>query len=375
MCGHLDSRSSQADCSDGQPGRTSDVISGDLRPFEQQLANDWPVAIWQNLHIVLAVSGGADSVALLRAILAIKRASGGTGQVYVGHYDHGLRGDAGHADADWVVKTCKRLIVPVDVERADVRARAADLGDGIEAAARMARYDFLLRVAEKVGARFVVTAHTADDQAETVLHRILRGTGLAGLAGIPISRALSKCVTLIRPLLAVSRGDVFEYLEGLGQGFRQDSSNLERVYTRNWIRHEILPAIREHLNSDVDRALIRLAGHAAETQAFMEEMATSIMRESTVFQREPTVLSDGDVHGCTREIHINCRSLARQRQIIVREVCRAAWKEAGWPQQAMGAKEWGKLALLAAAGAGGSINLPSDIGARRQGEFLILARL
>lgn len=374
MRGNIDSRRSLADDSNGKRGRTSDIIRGDLRPFEQRLADDWPVANWQNLHIVLAVSGGADSIALLRAVSAIKKTSDGTGLVYVAHFDHGLRGDAGHADADWVAETCRRLNVPLDVERGDVRARAGDLGDGIEAAARTARYEFLLRVAERVGARFVVTAHTSDDQAETVLHRILRGTGLAGLAGIPVSRLLSNCVTLARPMLGLRRAQVIEYLEGLGQDYREDSSNSERVYARNWIRHEILPAIRQRLNSDVYRALIRLAEQAADAQSIIQEQVARVATECVTVEMAPQVRGNSDTSRCAHQIRLNCQLLAGYPEAVIREVCRAAWTEADWPQQSMGTHEWRKLALLVAEDGACAINLPGNVLARRINEQLILSR-
>src|SRR6476646_5281935 len=163
--------------------------------FEKQLALAWPCDQWQDAHVLLAVSGGADSVALLRAVLSLKDTCGGRGAVHVAHLNHALRGDAAAADQAWLDKLCRRLGVSLVVGRSDVRSRAAEQGDGLEAAAREARYEFLSSTAEQLGARFVATAHTADDQAETVLQRIVRGTGLAGLAGIPSSRRLSSSAT------------------------------------------------------------------------------------------------------------------------------------------------------------------------------------
>lgn len=345
-----------------------------LHPFERQVVGEWPVSNWQNLHVVLAVSGGADSMALLRAVLAIKAAAGGAARVVVGHFDHGLRGEASQADAEWLRDTCRRLEVPLEVGRSDVKARATEDGDGVEAAARAARHDFLLKMAERLGARFVVTAHTANDQAETVLHRIIRGTGLVGLAGIPAVRPLSNCVTLVRPMLAMDRAQVIEYLATIGQDFRADSSNVDLQHARNRLRHEILPAIRKKLNPEVDAALIRLAEQAAEMQAVMEELAVGMSRQCVRLEFASLSAIRGDASVQARQICLDCEKLARERPILIREVCRAAWREANWPQQAMGANEWQKLAMLVVGGEARCFHLPGGILARRQGGFVILVR-
>lgn len=350
------------------------VEAGALHSFERQLAAQWPVANWQNLHVVLAVSGGADSMALLRAILAVKAACGGVGAVHVGHFDHGLRRGASHADADWLRESCRRLEVPLEVGRSDVMLRAIEDGDGIEAAARNVRYEFLRRMAERLGARFVVTAHTANDQAETVLHRIIRGTGLAGLKGIPASRPLSKSVTLTRPMLAVNRAKVTEYLAEVGQEFRDDSSNANPQHTRNRLRNEILPTIRERLNPEVDAALIRLAEQAAEAQAIVEDLASRIATECVRLELDSLAATRDAARAAIRRIHIDCGMLAIHPMLLIREVCRVAWRESNWPQQAMGASEWHKLAWLVVKRGSDRFHLPAGVFAEREGSSVVLIR-
>ncbi|MEN6451126.1 MAG: tRNA lysidine(34) synthetase TilS, partial [Thermoguttaceae bacterium] len=214
--------------------------------MESKLYEAWPPAQWTELTVVVAVSGGCDSVALLRAMVALK--TGGAGRLIAAHLNHQLRPDA-HADERFVVELCGRLGVPCDVGRVDVGASARG-GEGVEAAARRARYRFLEETAGRRGARFVATAHTADDQAETVLHRIIRGTGLRGLAGMSRTRPLGHA-TLIRPLLGVRHAELLAYLESLGQPFREDSSNLDLHFTRNKIRRALLPRLEAGYNRDV----------------------------------------------------------------------------------------------------------------------------
>ena len=150
----------------------------------------------------------------------------------------------------FVVELCRRLSVTCEVGRVAVDRLAAESGDGIEAAARTARYHFLEQTAGRLGARFVATAHTADDQAETILHRIIRGTGIRGLSGMARARPLGHA-TLIRPLLGVRRAELQTYLDALGQPYRHDQSNADLRFTRNRIRHQTMPQLREQYNAGV----------------------------------------------------------------------------------------------------------------------------
>jgi tRNA(Ile)-lysidine synthase len=331
------------------------------QPVVRKLAAAWPTATWTDVHVLVAVSGGADSVALLRALLEAKRSTAGAGKLVVGHYDHGLRGRESEADAAWVAELCGELAVDCELGRHEL---ATDLAtpDGIEAAARTARYAFLRETAERLGARMVVTAHTADDQVETVLHHLLRGTGLAGLAGMPATRTMSPSVALLRPLLTVSRAEIEDYLASLGQTFRADATNSDVRLTRNRIRHELLPRLRADYNREVDTAILRAAQQAGEAQVIVESQADGLLE--SCLQR--------DTPG---QIVLDVSRLADVPSIVVREVCKAAWSRAGWPLQAMGFVQWQQLAeMLAARDAPPAINLPGNVRARVEGERLLLER-
>jgi len=253
-----------------------------LHPIEAKLAAAWPPQTWQDVTVLLAVSGGADSVALLRAMTALH--PGGEGRLAVAHFNHRLREDQSAADEAFVVDLCRQLGTPCEAGHGRPGELSGCGRDGLEAAARKARYEFLAATAARLGARYVVTAHTADDQAETILHRIIRGTGIGGLRGMARARLLRLpflerdqpeelseepvqwaefpspgTATLIRPLLEIRRGELVDYLDDLAQPYRSDASNADVRFTRNRIRHELLPRLAEQFNSAVVDALLRLA--------------------------------------------------------------------------------------------------------------------
>ncbi|HEY2759576.1 MAG TPA: tRNA lysidine(34) synthetase TilS, partial [Pirellulales bacterium] len=238
----------------------------------EQLGDGWPPAEWSEVGVLVAVSGGPDSVALLRALADLKQKVGGAGRLIVGHFNHQLRPEADD-DADFIADLAGRLELRIEQGRGEVRELSKLRGDGVEAAAREARYEFLLRAAEQCGSRYVVVGHTADDQVETVLFNFLRGTGLAGLGSIQRVRPLSAAVSLMRPMLGLRRIDLLAYLRSIGQPFRTDATNLGSDFMRSRLRNELLPMLREKYNPDVDGALLRLAKVAGDAQKLIERLA------------------------------------------------------------------------------------------------------
>ena len=229
--------------------------------------------------LVVAVSGGPDSMALLHALIHLR---GDLGlRLHGAHLDHGLRGAASEADARFVADTFRRLDIPLALEQADVRSFGRTRRVSEEQAAREVRYAFMGRVAAKQGAAAIALGHTADDQAETVLMHILRGSGLPGLRGMePASRRVldGQDVTLLRPLLAVSREETVGFCLAKGLEPRVDESNLSPELRRNWVRIRVLPLLRE-FNPAVKQALVRLSRSAAEHLAYVEDEVTSVWRE------------------------------------------------------------------------------------------------
>jgi len=206
--------------------------------------------------ILLAVSGGPDSVVLLDFFAGQARAH--RLKLHICHINHKLRGGFADADAAFVKKLGAEYKIGASILSADVKALAKKHGVSIEHAARNARYRLLSGTALKKGCRLVATAHHADDHAETILLNLLRGTEPKGLLGIPERRELCRKgrtkVDLIRPLLAVSRREIEAYLKANGLPSRKDHTNDDEYYTRNWIRKTLLPLmlrkqprLREHL--------------------------------------------------------------------------------------------------------------------------------
>jgi tRNA(Ile)-lysidine synthase len=224
-----------------------------------------------NATCLAAVSGGPDSVAMVVCLAEL--APEFNLELGVAHLDHGIR-EAAAADAEWVAELAERLQLPCFADRVDCPALKAAQKLTLEEAARRARYSFLERAGREWGATFVAAGHTADDQAETVLFRIIRGTGLSGLAGIPRSRPISDespHVQLVRPLLDCRREEVLTYLDSRGHDYLTDETNFDtRGQARARIRHELLPRLEAEHNPEIRSALVRLARRAGEVNELVQ---------------------------------------------------------------------------------------------------------
>jgi tRNA(Ile)-lysidine synthase len=258
-------------------------------------------------RVAVAVSGGADSVALA-LVLHELQAQGGPQVAGLIHLNHGLRG----ADADLDEAFCRalaaRLGVPIEVSRVDARAAARAHHCSIEVAARRARYTFFRAAAAALDATRVATGHTLDDQAETVLLRLLRGAGLRGAAGIPPRRAI-----FIRPLIDVRRAAVRGWLTTRGEPWRDDASNADATIPRNRIRHELLPVV-ERIAPGGIAALARFAGLAADDEAALEARAIEML--------PALVLSEEGTPEAGTSITLDARGLRDARPALARRVIR-----------------------------------------------------
>jgi tRNA(Ile)-lysidine synthase len=263
-------------------GRAPNRLSG----FAGALLREWKrLALPQmNERVVVAVSGGADSAALLLALDELLKSERLSLQLKVAHLDHGLRGEAGKEDARWVEALANALGVEIEVGRAFVKERAASAGDNLEQAARRARYQFLAGVAEEFVARLVLTGHTMDDQAETVLLRLLRGSGAEGLGGIEPVRplALESEIRLVRPLVGwARRAETEKYCLERGVEFRLDAMNEDERFARVRVRRRLLPLL-ESFNPRVVETLSRTAELLREDASVLKVAAQELLSRASV---------------------------------------------------------------------------------------------
>jgi len=224
--------------------------------------------------IVVAVSGGPDSVCLLH-ILYLLSSQWELG-LEVAHFEHGLRGRESRDDARFVEKLSNDFGLGFSIEHGNVSAFADREGIGIQEAARILRYDFLERVRADTESTYITTAHTADDQAEEVLLRLIRGAGLPGLSGIPWVRDNY----IVRPLLGVTRQQIMGHLKVHDIPFVIDQSNNSRAYLRNRIRKDLLPLLAEDFNPAIVRTVNRTAEMLAEDHQLLEKIAEKAYKDS-----------------------------------------------------------------------------------------------
>ena len=223
-------------------------------------------------RVLVALSGGRDSMALLTALeeLAPLRAL----TLSAAHYDHGLRGAESRRDRDFVQDWCRTRGIPLTVGAGDVAARARQARRGIEETARAMRYDFLRQAARAAGADRIATAHNADDDLETILLHLVRGAGLDGLTGIPPVRG-----DLIRPLLSQPRRDIDGYLARKGVPWVEDSTNAQTQYARNRLRREVLPVLRE-LNPNLAGTLSANLDHLRADRDYLYAQAAPVLAQA-----------------------------------------------------------------------------------------------
>ena len=241
-------------------------------------------------RVLAAVSGGADSNALLHLLVAARNTIGF--DLFVGHLNHQLRGESADMDEQFVRRTAQELSLPFHAEAVDVDADRRQRGGSLEEAARRVRYEFYERAVRHFGAGRIALGHHRGDQVETVLFNIIRGTGLHGLRGMPRARPLrvGGSVMIVRPLLSITKDELVAYLQSKGLGWREDHTNAAMIASRNVLRHRVIPEM-EQIHSGFAQHLLALADQAAEAEAIVDDRADRLL---AVAQRDQSSWSIED---------------------------------------------------------------------------------
>jgi tRNA(Ile)-lysidine synthase len=284
---------------------------------------------------IVAVSGGPDSVALAHICLELLR-EGKLPRLVLAHVNHLLRGAESDADEGFVQQlptlwqTADDVRLQCRTTRIDVAAIAEAEHANLESTARRERYGWLTQLARAEGAAWIATGHSADDQAETVLFRLLRGSGVLGLGGMSERRPLDAGVCLFRPLLTTRRQALLDYLQARQIPYRIDSSNRDPRFTRNRLRLELLPMLEANFNPAVVDVLSRLADQAQELSGDIAVQADKLRLEAELPRAGATLV-------------FSAAKLQEASANLLREMLRLVWQREGWPMGDMDFERWNWL--------------------------------
>ncbi len=317
-----------------------------IRHYEMLKPND---------RILVAVSGGPDSVFLLHALSRLKDKLR-LGEIAVCNLDHGIRGSESREDSLFVEELSRRLKLRYLHKRIDLKT-SRPKGLSTEEAARDERYAFFAEAAAEIGANVIATGHTLDDQAETIVMRLVKGASLKGIVGISPSRETDG-LRIVRPLLEIEKGDIKKYLESNGIPFRVDRTNLEPIYFRNVVRQDIIPFL-ERYNPRLKRALFNLAEHLREDFEFIRE--------------EKARVRCGMGSGTKGRVSVKLKDLAVQPRALQKEILRDMLERAGGEVKKLTFRHWKELEnFIKYKRKGNSMDLPGGVRIERTEDALIL---
>ena len=304
---------------------------------------------------MVALSGGPDSVCLLYILIKLREILGI--EIGAAHLNHMLRGEDALGDEEYVNKLCKDLNIPCYIKQVDINKYARENKLSSEMAGRSVRYDLFDEIISKYGFNKIATAHNANDQAETILFRLMRGTGLEGLGGIKVSRDNK----IIRPILCLSRNEVEDYIEKEGLNPRIDKTNFEKVYNRNKIRLDILPYIKKHFNADIVQTLNRMSTLLQKDNDYLERSAYKYYKKNCLKSKEHFILK---------------KELFNEEEAITSRVIRNALTEYSKSNYDFEMKHISEIIHLARKNSGKKIDLPNKIYAENiYGDIYIKKRI
>jgi len=290
--------------------------------------------------ILVALSGGPDSICLLNVLFELKEEL--NIEIGAAHLNHLLRGEDAFKDEEYVINTCNNMGIKCFIKRVDINSYAKEHKLSSEMAGRNVRYSFFDEIVEEQGFNKVATAHNANDQAETILFRLMRGTGLEGLGGIKAFRDNK----IIRPILCLSRGEVEKYIELKNLSPRIDKTNSERIYNRNKIRLDILPYMKENFNEDIIQTLNRMSLLLQKDNEFLENLSLSFYNKYCIQYNDYFIIK---------------KEIFKEEESIVNRVLRHTISKYSKSNYDFEMKHIYKISCLAKKNSGKSVDLPNGI--------------
>ena len=307
--------------------------------------------------VLAAVSAGLDSMVLLELLHRLSGPLEFT--LSVAHFDHGLRGEQGAQECELVRRKCEALALPFQSGSAGRSLLEASYGENIQKAARIARYAFLHDCARKTGCSRIATGHHRDDQAETVLMRLIKGSGLVGLAGIQPSSCSGR---LIRPLLAASRAELEEFAGENEIAWAEDPTNVTEKYLRNRLRHRLIPGIEKKYDPDFSENLVRLGEEAALFRRFLDDRTRELQQKGLAAVNEDAV-------------EIDCNGAAEQPLLLRRHLIRQAVFDLTRGELILSGRPLNAVERLVSCGLSGKrLDLPRGLTAYREFDLVRITR-
>ena len=307
-------------------------------------------------RVLVCVSGGPDSMALLHLLMGYSKEWGI--DLTVAHLDHMIRGGQSKKDADFVRNFCEKNRIDIICEKVDVKRHARSSKSSLEEVARDIRYGFYQTAAFKSKANKIATGHTLDDQAETVLMRLIKGAGSRGLSGMPYKRLLGN-IWVIRPLLDVRRRDIEIYLKKNRISSRADASNLQTKYLRNRIRHVLMPLLEKKFNPNIKQNLCFLAETLSGEFDYMNNIARNKFKALSAIEKD--------------SIAIKTKSLGRQHVSLQRLIIRNAIERLKGNLRKISYRHWEAIEAMLSDSGTARLSLPGRISVTRKKGHIILS--
>ena len=329
------------------PATFLDKVKSTIKKYNMLKKND---------SVLVGLSGGPDSVTLLHVLCDLKKEYSLT--ILIAHLDHRFRGEESRADRKFCEELAKKYSLEIAWEEIDVPRISKEKGISPEEAARFERYDFFKRVAKERGVDKIAVGHTRDDQAETVLMRIIRGAGMKGLGGISPVKDMQG-FKIILPLIEISRKDVEAFISETGLEFRKDSSNEKTIFTRNKIRLELIPLLEKDFNSNIKEVLANMAENLQVENEFLIKYANRKFKSVSKVRQE--------------EILIDIKKFKKQPEAIRKRILRAALEEFKGDLRRFTYQHWKEMEdLINNRPANSIVNLPAGISVAKDRTNIVL---